>query len=458
MMWVVRILLGFASLQAFPAVADSWMPPTRATYLSASKDVRFTVTPRELRDQLGYFSDKVDGKEPAGQRPGGEPRARGKLERQTGPIWTTIWEGPLANDVSPVSALIADDGAYVVTFDNWHSTGWGENVVVIYRADGSIVRSMKLADVVPEEYIRALPRSVSSLWWSGEHELRTDQKQLVLKVVIPNRSGSIGSPRGYLDVPIDLASGRVAPLSGQAWDNAMAAAAPLIAQSKAEEAAWRAEMIAPLVAPVSADETEWQRYIYQAASRLVAPRKGGMGFDLGWILPAVSDPNFAREAKNIREVFTEWDEESDLSFASPAAPAELARLLGAGARAGKPDRLRGYRLFIALPAALSAEIEADLKRTGATIILIDPASSIPHRPEVLRELGVSEDQVAAEAEKAAVAARLFDAEAKRLNALAPPEPKNAAGENEKGLEEMADQLEEAADQLRKQAGDGAKPK
>lgn len=458
MKWMISVLLGFALLQAMPAVADSWMPPTRTTYLSTSKDVRFTVIPRELTGQLGYFSDKVEGKEPAGQRPGSEPRARGKLERRTGSTWTTIWEGPLANDVSPVSALVADNGAYVVTFDNWHSTGWGENVVVIYRADGSIVRSMKLADVVPEEYIRALPRSVSSLWWSGEHELRADRKQLILKVVIPNRSGFIGSPRGYLDVPVDLASGRVPPLSGQAWDNAMAAAAPLIAQSKAEEATWRAEMIAPLVAPVSADETEWQRYMYQAASRLVTPRKGGMGFDLGWILPAVSDPDFAREAKNIREVFTEWDEESDLSFASPAAPAELARILGAGARAGKPGRLRDYRLFIALPAALSADIEADLKRTGATIILIDPASRIPQRPEVLRELGVSDGQVAAEAEKAAVAARWFDAEAKRLNALAPPEPKNAAGKGEKELEEMADQLEEAADQIEKRADEDSKPK
>lgn len=457
MKWIIRVLLGFALLQALPAVADSWMPPTRATYLSASKDVRFTVIPRELTGQLGYFSDKVEGKEPAGQRPGSEPRARGKLERHTGSTWTTIWEGPLANDVSPVRALVADDGAYVVTFDNWHSTGWGENVVVIYRADGSIVRSMKLADVVPEEYIRALPRSVSSLWWSGEHKLRTDRKQLILKVVIPNRSGSIGSPRGYLDVPVDLASGRVAPLSGQAWNDAMAAAAPLIAQSKAEEAAWRAKMIAPLAAPTGADDTEWQRYMYQATSRLVTPRKGGMGFDLGWILPAVSDPDFAREAKDIREVFTEWDEESDLSFASPAAPAELTRILGAGARAGKPGRLRGYRLFIALPATLSAEIEADLKRTGATIILIDPTISIPQRPEVLRELGVSEDQVAAEAEKAAVAARRFDAEAKRLNALAPPEPQNAAGENEKSLAEMADQLEEAADQLEKKAHENSKP-
>ena len=48
MTWVIRVLLGFALLQGGPAVADSWMPPTPATYLSPSKDVRFTVIPREL--------------------------------------------------------------------------------------------------------------------------------------------------------------------------------------------------------------------------------------------------------------------------------------------------------------------------------------------------------------------------------------------------------------------------
>ncbi len=457
MKWVIRSLVAFALLQAVPASADSWLPPTQAVYASASKKVRFTVYPRELKDQLAYFSDKVDGKEPAGQRSGGEPRARGKVERRTGATWTTIWEGPLANDVSPTSALVTDDGAYVVTFDNWHAIGVGENVIVIYRTDGSIVRSLKLADVVPADYIRALPRSVSSLWWSGEHRLTADRKQVVLKVVIPNGSGSIGRPRGYLDVPVDLATGRVAPLSGQAWDDAMAAAAPLIAESKAEEAAWRAQMIAPLVAPANADKREWVRYLHQAAARLAQPRKGGMGFGSEWILPATSDPDFEREAKNIHEVFTEWDEESDLSFASPADSTALVRIFKDGVQAGAPGRLRGSRLFIALPAALNAPVNADLQRTGATIILFDPATPIPQRPDILRELGVREDQVAIEAENAAVAARQFNAEATRLKALAPPEPKVAAGEDEETLEEMADKLQEAADLLERQADGASKP-
>ncbi len=457
MKWAIAVLLAFTALWAPPAAADSWMLPTRTTYSSATKNVRFTVVPRELTGGLGYFSDKVEGKEPTGQRPGGEQRARGKVERRAGSKWVTVWEGPLANDVSPVSALVSDDAAYVVTFDNWHSTGFGENVVVIYRGNGSVVRSMMLTDVLPEDYIRALPRSVSSLWWSGRHKLSADSKQLILKVVIPSISGSIGKPRGYLDVQVDLASGRVTPLSGRAWDNAMAAAAPLIARSKAEEAAWRAEMIGPLVAPANADETEWHRYLYQATSRLAAPRRGGMGFDAAWILPAVDDPDFASESRDIREVFTEWDEESDLSFASPAAPAELARLLRDAAEAGKAGLLRGSRLFIALPTSLSAELSVALSRTGATIVLFDPARAIPQRAEVLRELGVREDDVVAEAEKAAAAARLFDAEAKRLQALVASTPSSASDDDAQELMEIVDQVDEAARQLEKQSGGTSKP-
>ncbi|MEG3086067.1 hypothetical protein [Sphingomonas sp. PB4P5] len=441
--WVIRLMVAATLLAASPAFADSWMPAERKSYLSSDKATRLTVVPRDLENQLAYFSDKVEGKEPAGQRRGGEPRALGILERRSGQAWTKVWEGPLVNEVAPVHALVANGGGHVVTFDNWHSAGFGDNVVVIYRGDGSVVRTMKLADILPEDYVRALPTSVSSMWWGGEHELSRDGRQVVLKVVVPSGRGSIGSPRGFVDVTIDLATGAVVPLAGPAWDQAMAAAAPLAARSKAAEATWRAALISPLDPPLSAKEIDWSRYLYQAVKRL-APISAQRGFDPVWILPAAGAPKFADRARDIREVITEWDEKSDLAFASPSAPEALARVLTESAKAAPAGRLAGSRLFVALPPAQAEVVRTALSRTGATVIVFDPAVPIPQRSEALREIGVALDQAEAEAARATAEAHRFEAEAVRLDALAPPESKAANGDAE-ALEEMADQLEEEAE-------------
>lgn len=456
MPWLLRATIAFALILAAPAFADTWLPPQRTTYESADKMVRFTVVPRDLSNQLAYFTDKVDGKEPAGQRGGGEPRARGVLERRSGSKWVKVWEGALVNDVSPVRALVANDGSHVVTFDNWHSTGFGDNVVVIYRRDGSLVRSMTLGDIVPEDYIRAIPRSVSSLWWGGDHALSADGRQLILRIVVPGRDGSIGGERGYVDVPVRLEDGVVGPPSDAAWKHAMAAAAPLIASSKAGEAEWRAEKIAPLAGPTDVDENAWSRYLYQAALRL-APSKNEFGLDRAWVLPGAKDPAFAKEAKDIREIFAEWDSASDLSFASPAAPGELARILGEGARAAPAGRLRGSRLFVALPVAMAKDVRPALERTGATVILFDPAMPIPQRTEVLQELGVVEGRIQAEVEAAQVAARGFRAEAVRLESLAPPEPKGSGGDEDKTIEELADETAEAIELIAEKAAKDPAP-
>ncbi|KMS55945.1 hypothetical protein V473_13660 [Sphingobium cupriresistens LL01] len=445
MQLLVRLLVAAALLASAPASADSWMPAMQKTYLSSNKTVRLTVIPRDLEDQLSYFSDKVDGKEPAGQRKGGEPQARAILERRNGRAWTKIWQAPLANEVAPVSALVTNSASYVVTFDNWHSAGFGDNVVVIYRADGSQVRSMRLVDILPEDYIRALPTSVSSIWWSGEHALSNDGRQVELKVVIPNSRGAIDTPRGYLNVLIDLATGAVSLPSGAEWDAAMAAAAPLTARSKASEATWRAFAIAALTAPKDDKVADWRRYLYQAAKRLAPKNQNAMGFGPEWILPSENEPDFVERARDIRSIFTNWDKPDDLMFASPSAPEAMARTLKEGAESGVPGRLAGSRLFVALPEALAGDVRSALKSTGATVIVFDPSNPIPQRSETLREMGVAPDQAEAEATKAAAAAKQFEADAVRLEALASPAPAMSKSDDADTEEVMADVLDAAAD-------------
>ncbi len=453
--WLIKVFSVTVLFAASPSYGDSWIPATRTSYFSPDKATRFTVIPRELADRLSYFSDKVDGKEAAGQRLGGAPRALGILERRSGTVWTTIWRAPLVNDVAPVRALVTNGGGHVVTFDNWHSVGFGDNVVAIYRGDGTLLRSMKLTDILPEDYVRALPTTVSSRWWGGEHVLSRNGQQVVLKVVVPSGSGSIGSPpRGYVDVSVDLATGAVAPLANAAWTRAMAAAAPLAARSKAEEAAWRAGLIAPLSPPSSTANDEWNRYMYQAVRRL-APQGPQRGFDPVWILPASGTPEYADRSKAIREVFAEWDEKSDLAFASPTNPAALARMLAESAQAAPAGRLTGSRLFVALPPAFASGVSDALSRTGAAVIIFDPAVPIPQRPEELRKIGIAPEQAQAESARATADARRFEADAMRLDKLAPPELKTAATDTEE-MEVMADHLEVEADKATAPVGHNPK--
>jgi hypothetical protein len=163
-------------------------------------------------------------------------------------------------------------------------------------------------------------------------------------------------------------------------------------------------------------------------------------------LPAPGTPEFAERAKDMREVFTDWDEKSDLAFVSPSAPAVLARMLIESAQAAPAGRLAGSRIFVALPPAMAEGVCAALDRTGATVIVFDPAVPIPQRPEALREFGITPDQAGTESARAEADARRFQAEAVRLDALAPPEPKRSKQQAE-ALEVMADRLEQQADKV-----------
>jgi hypothetical protein len=69
----------------------------------------------------------------------------------------------LTNPVSPLSALVADDGAFI-TFDNWHNVGFGK-VVAIYASTGQLVRSWELTDLYAKDKVETIPRSVSSRYW-----------------------------------------------------------------------------------------------------------------------------------------------------------------------------------------------------------------------------------------------------------------------------------------------------
>lgn len=173
-----RIVLAVVLLAAaIPALPDSWSMPERETFDSANGQWRLVVIPKRLESQLAYFQDKVEGRVEAK----GDNRARAELFRQTRGIWRLMKRWRLVNEAAPVSALVANDGT-VVTFDNWHAMGHGDDVVVIYRPDGSLVRKLALSDLLDEEDIFQLRSSVSSIWWSGRHRIDEENRTVVLAV------------------------------------------------------------------------------------------------------------------------------------------------------------------------------------------------------------------------------------------------------------------------------------
>lgn len=205
--WAARCAaLVIAGISFAPAWADSWFLPETETYLSADGDIRLTVVPRRLESQLAFFEDKVKGQEPAGPAAGvSSERAGGTLERRLpNGEWSLVWRTSLLNDVAPVSALVANGGDYVVTFDNWHSIGYGDNVVVIYGPRGQVVRSLGLDDFLSPRQIETLPASISSIHWAKSRNLSADGQSLHLEIARPDDERlAFIKPTHWVDIDLD---------------------------------------------------------------------------------------------------------------------------------------------------------------------------------------------------------------------------------------------------------------
>lgn len=204
--------VGFVTLVlAVPAgaLADEWRLAEPRADVSANDRYAFIQTPRAIRDLLSYFQDKVAARPRPGQDPDGPDQAMGRLELwQTDGTAREVWRRALLNDVAPVSSIVADDGRHVVTFDNWHAMGLGDDVIVIYGPGGDVVRQFALADLMSEAQVKALPRTVSSIWWGGRHRFDDGDSVLVLEIAADKEM--FHSRKGvFRAVRIALADGRI---------------------------------------------------------------------------------------------------------------------------------------------------------------------------------------------------------------------------------------------------------
>lgn len=159
--WLTSILI-FGS---FVVMADSWAPPRTKDYYSKDKTYFVRIVPRTVPVKFWKWMN-----------------AKPRQKRRFTPVDTTIipchaimykktkmgdslvWKKNLINEVAPVSAFVSNDGKYIVTFDNWHSMGYGVDVMVYYDNQGSLIKRHMLEDISPFP-INTYSMSVSSIWW-----------------------------------------------------------------------------------------------------------------------------------------------------------------------------------------------------------------------------------------------------------------------------------------------------
>ena len=379
-----RFLLMLSMLFTTSLMADTWAPPGVESYESADGTWKLTIYPRVLTSQLGYFKDKVAGKQNAGGVPGDTQKSPiGHMQHLQDGQWRTAWKLPLVNDVSPVSALVSNGGV-TVTLDNWHSVGWGDDAVAIYAADGRRIRKFGLSSFLPKYYIHTLPRSVSSIHWHGEPSIDEAKQQLVIPVTVPtpeSQEWARGDETGSVDVHFRLSDGEFVPQAGDEWTSALDSARQANERRKEREAEARARFIAPLLPPGDGDTRAWYDYLIEAFFRLGL--KEEYGYPGTEVVPLRNDPKFDLLAGYLGDALSDdLHQDGVLMLASPSQDV-LAEVIAEKAAHAKPGFLATTRIYVAADDAHMPAIRKALARTGAEVIQLDINTQIPQRKERL---------------------------------------------------------------------------
>lgn len=359
------------------ARADSWAAPRRTTYYSENRMVRLIVTPHIPADRSRWpFSERPRG-------PSAPDMARGVLQhRDDRDRWRTQWQGPLRNEVMPVAAMVANSGRYFVTFDDWGGTGTGPNVVVIYGADGSPVRSYGLDDVVPAYMIDTFARSVSSLYWQGQGT-RIESGQLRLAIVEPG-SDLPATARAFF-VDIDLATGSVAPIGGADLIRWRPRACELHRRAVADHQRYIERERVDLAAPTSEETEVWEGYGYQVASRLYWPN-----IPLVIRLPEAAEDFYAMTLSSFRHFLVTPAENQnpagDRRVFLAIRQRDLVAEVETAAALLPRGRLAGVEMTFVADVAHWPRIVAALALSGATLRQVDPSAPLPQQARRLAEL------------------------------------------------------------------------
>jgi hypothetical protein len=365
---------------AGPARADSWADPKTETTLSANGLFRFTVTPADFGSVLDYFREEVAAEKSG--IPVERPAPLGLLERRDAQgKWQPVWAGPLVNRIAPVEVIVAGDGRHVVTFDNWHSMGHGEHVIVIYGPDGKLVRSLALSDLLPQDFIDSQPHTVSSIQWRRDvGQFSADGASITIPVVVPY-DGRLKMEEEAVPFSITLADGAVTMPPLEQWGRALESSARVIALQQQYEAERLAYLKAPLVPPQGCESSDWHDYLNEAFQRL-NPGSPFDGYASTTVLYPRDNPQHRESVKWLREEVEEAAVfQGDSAFASPCNADALVVTFTKAVKKVKPGAAADATFYIAAPEPQFAAIAKLVAPTGAKTVWIDPAAAILQRPD-----------------------------------------------------------------------------
>lgn len=173
------ILIILTFLLADKLSADSWAPPKITDYYNSDSTFYVKIYPQHIPDKYYEWV-----------------KALPKKKKKFHPVDTLvipcyakmykvidgedrlIWEQKLINRVAPVTAIVSNDGKFLVTFDNWHSMGYGVDVMVYYNEKGELIKRHMLEDISPFP-INAYEISISSMWWRCGQEFVDNHRILI---------------------------------------------------------------------------------------------------------------------------------------------------------------------------------------------------------------------------------------------------------------------------------------
>lgn len=145
MKFIVSLLLLFS----FILDADSWLPPEPMAALSADASILVRVEPGVLPNR------------DASNQPHFATASFFRWDHQG--HYQPYQQLSLQNKVSPLFIYVSNQGE-LITLDNWYNSGHGD-VVVLYKADGSVLKSFGLSTFYSRQQLEQLLRSVSSVQW-----------------------------------------------------------------------------------------------------------------------------------------------------------------------------------------------------------------------------------------------------------------------------------------------------
>lgn len=90
-----------------------------------------------------------------------------------------VWEKRLLNEKAPATAIVANDGKSIVTFDDWYVVDHGINAMVLYDESGQLIKKYRLEEISPfpiNDYRRSYFLILH--WRSGERYIDNNRVEI----------------------------------------------------------------------------------------------------------------------------------------------------------------------------------------------------------------------------------------------------------------------------------------